>query len=159
MKQRCNELNASWAFRTSRLTTRGYMIREGRLAHHRHKLAKSVLSTEDNNPNMTEYKRIEWQKCAEARRSGNPEKFKLTDVKGRRELKKIRDKKRKIDIERTAESLERVKPIITLTGIELVKNRKKRRLLPLWTIRKLVGKPSECKKCQKERGTYSHERR
>ena len=140
--QRCCELNAGWMTRVSRLG-KGFMVREAHIAHQRRRLPKSTFCVAEKNKMVQEYrKETIWSGA------GRP-----SEEENIRILRRIRTKCRKADRSdlwtkkpTQVGQIDR-KPTVTSLLIDMLIGQRSRRLITLWVLKKLIGKPKDCLNC------------
>lgn len=134
MHDRCQRLNASWVLRTEGLG-KNFLIHDGRKAAERRLYSKSAFAIERKNPLLARYRD-------------------LTIWKGLSRLttKQRKDMLRKIHQEKDKDSSTRH----MARKIESIQSQSIRRLMTLWILRRLIGKPETCKACMLNRATYEH---
>lgn len=148
MEQRWQLLNAAWTIRTEGLGEQ-YMVHAGWAAHGQRKLRNSSFGHASKNPTMAAYRSATiW--AGEGRVEPKRRKQILREL-GKREQEKER-------WERRARKATQVAHIRRDAGREIdrVQSKGARRLLVLWLLRRLVGRPEWCKRCLRGKATYQH---
>jgi len=130
MRQRMNELNMMWALE-SNSKGEGFMLNEARKAQTAKKIKRSVFQVQAKNPLWKELENIH-----------NPTMEVIKQIKRRH-----REKERNtLWAKDSMEGIRRRKGQ-TARFIDSCTSRRCQRLLTLWLIRKLPGKPEPCRGC------------
>lgn len=143
MRQRMTELNAMWSTRVERRRN-GFMIHEARKAYDRRGTRRSVFKLAESNPMATEYRdRTVW---AGIRVADDAQRIDM--------VKEIRRGHRRKDRESlwtgdTAQQMEGISRRVGATAqtIDTCVTRRCRRMITLWMLRKIPGRPRLCLNC------------
>jgi hypothetical protein len=149
MQQRALALNAAWATRTAQLGET-FMVHHGRAAHNQRAIRGSAFAGEQRNAHMARYRDATVWSGRDSRKPPGERRELLRDI--RREEKAAEREQRRI---LKAHQAEHIRPDAG-RAIDGVEGRSARRLLVLWLLRRLIGKPAPCQRCLADRATYRH---
>jgi hypothetical protein len=147
MKMRVWELNAMWQARVEQLPA-GFMIREARKEHARRKVAKSVFLAAKKNPVYEEYRRTRENTAPGAEPADEEEHQWRSILESQRA--RWRGDERKTLWETSSTQLEgiRERKDETAKMIDGCATRRCRRMVTLWVLKRIPGKPKPCPNCR-----------
>jgi hypothetical protein len=150
MKLRVKELNAMYMTRVE--AKRGaYMVREAQRAHDRKGVRGSVFAVAERNPMVWEYRRTTvWQGKRLVPEEERKERVKEIRKEERRKERTEMFKKHPDQVAGIKEEKGK-----TASEIDELGSRRLRRLVYLWLLKKIPGKPGDCRKCR-ARTTRTH---